>query len=234
MKYLLIVYLAWSTTITSAQDFRADLQKMQQQYLQLSDFYAQIKVQIYDLEDNPTKPSETKQGEIKMQAGKVWYTIDELVLLKTATKAIMIQHDQQVLLYGNLNKFQKKKTQEIVLPDMDKVFTQYEKVVYKGIVGNSKLYHIQFKEQSGYDYAHIYLDKDLFLVRKIRYVLDNEYFSNKSKIELSFHKMTTSPSFDKDTFSETQYLQKQGKTLIPVNSVKDYSLIPVDDVLTSN
>jgi outer membrane lipoprotein-sorting protein len=203
----------------TAQDFKADMQKMQEIYNNAEKLQTSMKIDVYATE-KATKPVMTKRATIKKEGNNFFYDIDGVTTLVNSKYSIMVNKTNKTIVFKNIEKQLKDRMNEVI-PNFDKELEAYNGVEYKGLE-NGKKHYVVKNVDNQIKFGHIYLD-NRGMLSKIVYI----YKEQKGKAVIVFSQNSLNPTFKESQFSEKQFFKKKGKEWIPMGTYKYYEVIKV-------
>jgi len=227
MKRTLILLLLLPT-ITLAQDFKSDLEKMYEAYAGLTDLSVTISIKVFENMES-TIPIITQNALINKEGEDYLYSFNEITMLSNKKCMLMINHEQKDIVYrkkdqGDLdNNFY-----SLVAPDFDSIVNKCDMIRYLGSENGNKHYLIR-SDKNIIRNTHLFLNDQSGLISKLIYEYDAEIFPQNSKVEIEFLEMNTKPEFDRNIFSESKYVLASEDVLRSSKDFSDYNLIVSDD-----
>ena len=225
MARLLLIYfvlIGTSTTLFS-QNFKADLEKMQEVYSSANEFYAKINVKAYTDGING-KPAIEKKAIIKKSGKRYLYTLDQITMLMNNEYLIMVNNDEKVIIFEEIEEAEQPSVNQIVAPNLDSILSEYKSVEYKGVVSGDKHYVVQ-NEKGPIDKVELFFDVNTFFLEKIIYRYNQSVLKQKGLTVITFSAISTKPKFKAETFAATQFFRKIKNTYEPGLSYKDFEVI---------
>jgi len=224
--FLIIIICLFISSKNYAQSFKEDLKVMYNSYLNADDFYAKIKIDMYE-SSKDAQPYETRKAEISKSSMKVLYKLDNDQVLINDKCVVIINDEEKMILYKP-GKKKERSIPDIVMPNFDSLMADYNKVIYKGLVNQSKHYIVNL-ESSNIKRVDIFLSKESRWLTKLVYYYNEEYYGIDSKVIINFNSITASPNFTKQTFSESQFFRRKNGKVILLPIYKDYRFIEMKE-----
>jgi hypothetical protein len=220
-------FLLWVLILTmpelkvSAQDFSQDHKKVQMAYLNLNDFYCEIKIDMYT-KTNASKPDRVLKSVLKKQANNSWHTIGKTTVLVNDKCMLYLDENQKTILYTKLDALDKKKSSNPYINGViDSLPKKNDSVVFNGI-SDGKIKYTLYTSKQTIVRTEISIDQQTYLIAKIVYYYKTGKQMEFEKIEIGYENRNMNPIFSKDEFSEKKYVNYTGKTLKPALAFAEY------------
>jgi|GEM_PF-4916485 len=223
MKYILVLTGLVLQLSLWGQDLKKDYEALQKHYLEMEHFYAELKLNIYDLQSSKLKPIEERNGFIYKQKNLLHYAFGPVIFLKTNKDVMMVDKVQKLIVLKDLAK-EETAEEELLLPKVEEAMRLYEKVEYLGLKGGLKHYRIQVKKGYFMKNMELFIDAKRMLLQRVVYEAYLAEWDQLSKVDMQFLNLSTSPK-SKRHFSRKQYIEKRAGKYYPVSSYKTYKLI---------
>jgi hypothetical protein len=110
--------------------------------------------------------------------------------------------------------------------DMDTLLAEADSVVFKGIIGNKKLYSL-FDESSGVMRTDMYIDIANGFISRIEYFYNensDEEDYDAYKVVIDYSSISTSKNIDKGIFSLSKYVTSKNNSMVATNRFTNYKL----------
>lgn len=229
LQYIIIVgmFLLLGTTVR-AQNLATDLAKMQSAYLKAQRMHMKTVTKEFE-EGEPNAVVE--EATIMKDGSKYLYSMQGKTFLMNDVYVIVVDEEsKQIQCISRKNKDLRMPKNLDPMAQMNQVNTNfdslvktYEEVKYLGLKNGKKRYSMTMPGQQVIS-AEMAFDAQSFLLSDIKYVYNEEWYG-KSYITISLPIMDVNPTFKENTFSEWNFLKKEGGKLKPNDQYKEYELI---------
>lgn len=211
---------------SESQSFKEDIKVMYNSYLKATDFYAKVDVKMYEHSKDAT-PYVQRKAIIRKSGTNFLYELDKNKMLMNDKCAVIVDDNNKTIVYKKGKQAQSQVT-DVVVPDFDSLITTYDKVIYKGVQGNSKVYTIILKD-ANIKQVDIYLEQEKKWLTKLVYHYNETLYKVDSKVIITFSDITDNPKFSSTQFSEKQFVVKEnGKNKVH-QSYASYRLIEMTE-----
>lgn len=217
------VTMLLSIIVLSAQDLKADFAKMQQAYLEAETFSSTMRMKVYEGESRSTTVM-TKTAKLKRSGDQYWYKVDQQTMVMNQKYMLMINGDQKVIVYGKRGEEAFFNPATVQLPDLEEWMERYESIEFNGTKEGVKHYSIQV-EEGAVSNIELYIDATTFLIKKMIYDYKVPAYKQNNTIEVVFTEFDLNPKFEKNQFSEKNYVQNLKGELKTTESYSNYRLV---------
>lgn len=221
---LLLIFVAFLINSANAQDFKSDIKKMHEAYLNTTSFSGKMKVRIYV--DN--KISMTKKAIVNKHHNQFLYTMDGRTMLINENYALMIDQSENIMVMDKMteNAFEDKiQLSQLMFEKLDTFLNAYHKWEFLGDKNGKLKYLVYLPNQTrGIKRVQLNLEKRNFTISKLIYYYGEEGDS-KNRVVIDFKENNLQPKFSKSFFSEKKFVTKVKNKWKPIPQYEKYDLI---------
>jgi outer membrane lipoprotein-sorting protein len=198
-RVMLSVSLSLVSSILSAQDFKAALLKMKQEYADAPNLHIVMSIKVFD-KDSPGSIFYHQKAEVKKADQKYYYALDENEMLLNPTCLVMVNHKlKQISLRKNNLTADAQVNPSLI--NLDSMLSVYGNASYVGKQNGLDHYRIVHKAGGVLKQTEMFFQATNGQLQQIEY----EY-GNGQQVSIQFELFDKSPQFDANTFSEMKYV----------------------------
>jgi hypothetical protein len=169
-------------------------------------------------------PREVSYGILKQRGNQYYQRISSLQSLVNERLSIYIDTVEKILVVSDPVNLQEEKKKAMQV-DLVQSLSNCQTVTYYPTGKNTGIYSLVFKEsvETEFEKVDVYIDKKLFLPTKI-ILYYNETMDlsddgkgkeeNTPRLEITFTKINTNPSFQKSDFEEERFIKRKGNKIV--------------------
>jgi hypothetical protein len=205
-----------------AQDLKADLQAALAYYSTGDRLSVELEAHIY------TTPNDEKAAVIQRYAmqrnGNAFaYDMEGTKILVNERCMITVNEEEQQLFYTPIKKAPKTSLPAFDL-DLDSVLGACDSARYIGMLEGMKGYRF-FAHAKEVPVMEMYLNAVNNRIVKLCYYYNEDLYPENNKVEVYYNKWDITPNFNKEQFSEQQYVIVKGGTIMLSPTYDTYTLI---------
>jgi outer membrane lipoprotein-sorting protein len=223
LPFLLCVMLLpslWEGMTCFAQDFKADMQKMQDAYKNIKKMSAVITISIYPNAAS-AQALANKTAVLKKQDDNYFYSLDEMILVMNEKYSVMVyKADRQIICSDRNLGEEKKAAYAFASPAIDSLLSKYKSVEYKGIQEGCKQYVVQ--TIGAINRTELSIDASTYLINSVTYYYDPEKVPDAGKVTVQYKINEGGSDISASDFSEKQFFTRSGDHYVPSKSYKGY------------
>lgn len=231
IKYGLFFLCILFTSGLSAQDVRADLEKMRGLYQQTA-FEAQLSYKLYASYEAKS-PFEIQEGTIRSNTKAYYRKLGKVESLFHPDYALMVDHESRLLL---IQPAIEMSLGNHILPPLDSTLEKIDDIVFETVNAKQNAYLFSF-ESDQYKQVKLIFDKNTYQLDRIIYymqpgmVVDEHVKPGQAvRLEMSLSHQHFQPEFSSLAFSALQYLQKitdeqEGEAFRPLPAFRQYQFV---------
>ncbi|MEM7104344.1 MAG: hypothetical protein AAF502_14495 [Bacteroidota bacterium] len=212
--------------LCSAQNFEADLEKMQNAYVSISDFHFKMKIRHFTSPQS-NSPVATETMEACKSGEQVIFRTDDYQILVNNECMISLAKANKVMVYapfGEYNEEPESLDTEQIMPEVDSLLQQFESIIFKGITSGLKHYRLT-SPNAMIMQMDLFIDPTEFLIRKTVLLYHPRLFPDNQKVEIDYILTDVNPDFPTGYFAETQFVDRQDDELVPSKGYQAYTLV---------
>ena len=200
-----------------AQDFKAFIQEMRKDFSQWHAMHVVMDITVYDSAAN--EPYYKQQVSIKRDGDNYWYQVEENEMLLNEKYLIMLDREARQITCSKRSLEAEKELQRNIEFNVDSIFALYPSPEYMGT--NDGAAHFKFVEKNGpIAEVHFYVRKEHDYLKKMEYKYRGGQFAS-----IQFVVFKKNVKFEPNTFSETQYVTEEKRTIRPGRFFHQYQLV---------
>lgn len=223
---IFILLLCAATHLAWGQDIKKDMEQLQAAYSSAVKLHTEAEVSIYEnLSD--TKAQDRKKAVIKKDGNNYLYSLDNNLMLLNGKCLLMIYPTEKQIVYEKRSPNQEEQLTKSVIPDIDSLLRKTDSVRYRGSRDGMKHYSI-YSSKSMIKQTDIFLDAASGGLKKISYLYNTQMLSGTAKVDVDYKLFDTAPVFGTDTFSEKNYIVRNGKQYKAAPKYYGYNVSVID------
>jgi len=207
-----------------AQDFTADMKKVNQVYLDVDDFSMTIETSVFASKQSKMADQKIISRVMKLENNYKTIT-DILETIYTTKYVIAVSKAGKTIMYAPNDK--KTANPKDMIPKLDSSFNKYDSVIFVGNISGEKHYRLLVKGTPVKEINMYFRESDYVFTR-----IDYLYRDKRSgfyKVENVFKNVNLRAGLHKDEFEVDHYIiDKDPKNIIPAPAYKGYKVIHND------
>lgn len=212
--------LCWCCMVgLQAQDVKADLKRLYQNFDGLSNLY-------FELENTIVKGKEIgleQKSKIYKKGGQYYYQMDQYEVLVNQRYILVVDNQEKTIVCRDWNQEKAAQLKAQKIPRVEELLTRYPKVTYQGVVEGFKKYTLE-NDQEMIQRIDLFLDRESGFAKKTIYYYHNNSVAAGAQLQMHVPVIQTKPTFPKGCFSERQFIQTQNGELRPAARYAQYTI----------
>ncbi len=230
-----IAFLGFLFLINSvmAQNLAKDAESMSTFYANAGNIRTQIQINMFE-DENQSRPTEIQTTILRKKGLEFYYKLKHTEMLITSDYVLMINNVEKSMLIqkrtaeeAEEQKGAAAKQQKMIPEELTEMLRENDKVIYKGIKGNTKWYEIQ-SENSAIVRTDLFLNVKDYHISKLIYHYHENAGSSYEKIEISYNGFELNPLFKSNDFSIRPYVRLNNGEFELSEQYRNYHLSTVN------
>lgn len=223
--WFLLLFLACIAKSGFAQDFNQDWQKAKQVLGKAENIRMETQVETWEKQKDNWLSSEKKNMVLHKKGKLLHYKVGEMELLSGDKIDLMLNHQSKQMFI----KSKSKQAIDKLLPifSMDSILKVYKEIKFLGIQQGLKNYKMTSKQAYikevtiGFDVKTAYLGY-------VEYLYQPDQAQTETKSKTSIIRFDAKTDISSSIFELKQYIIRQGKNWVAIQTYKNYQLINLD------
>ena len=216
---ILWILLSLGSSQLFAQDFEADMKKMQEAYTNASSMTIEMTNKLY----RGGIVKEEQKAKVHKSKDRYLYDFDQYWILLTKEDVLMVDERGKTIVCNKWTAERAEQLAQKYSPNLEGIQKKYPSIKYLGKEGGYKKYRLE-NENIDMAKVEISFEESTGYMREIRYYYHPDMVNQATYIEVIIDKIHKKSNIDSSRFLNSKYIQKVGNKTTGVGTYKHYTI----------